>query len=139
MGSTLSISNLSLQGLNSKGKKTDVAEKIHKVKFSFVINENRISSSGVKTVYFVLLNPIGKEIKIEGKSGILSTKKDGEKIFTSSTNLDYTTGLIKTANFEVEMSKVFMDGVYKVQVYENGLMIGESKVVFRKKKIFGLF
>ena len=139
LGSTLSISNLSLQGLNSKGKKTDVAEKIHKVKFSFVINENRISSSGVKTVYFVLLNPIGKEIKIEGKSGILSTKKDGEKIFTSSTNLDYTTGLIKTANFEVEMSKVFMDGVYKVQVYENGLMIGESKVVFRKKKIFGLF
>jgi hypothetical protein len=86
-----------------------------------------------------LLNPVGKEIKIDGKSGILSTKKDGEKIYTSSSTLDYTTGLIKNASFEIELSKVFMDGIYKVQVYENGLMIGESKVAFRKKKILGLF
>jgi len=139
LGSTLSISNLTIDGINSKGKKTDVAGKIQKVKFSFVINENRISSSGIKTVYFILLNPVGKEIKIDGKSGILSTKKDGEKIYTSSSTLDYTTGLIKNASFEIELSKVFMDGIYKVQVYENGLMIGESKVAFRKKKLLGLF
>jgi regulator of replication initiation timing len=139
LGSTLSISNLTIDGINSKGKKTDVAGKIQKVKFSFVINENRISSSGIKTVYFILLNPVGKEIKIDGKSGILSTKKDGEKIYTSNSTLDYTTGLIKNASFEIELSKVFMDGIYKVQVYENGLMIGESKVAFRKKKLLGLF
>lgn len=139
LGSTLSISNLLVEGLNSKGKKTDIVEKVHKMKFSFTINENRISSNGVKTVYFVLLTPIGKEVKLEGKSGILSTKKDGEKIYTSSSSLDYTTGLIKKANFEVELSKMFMDGIYKVQVYENGFMVGESKVFFKKKKLLGLF
>jgi hypothetical protein len=139
LGSTLSISNLLVEGLNVKGKKTDVVEKVHKMKFSFTINENRISSNGVKTVYFVLLNPIGKEVKLEGKSGILSTKKDGEKIYTSSSSLDYTTGLIKKANFEVELSKIFMDGIYKVQIYENGFMVGESKVFFKKKKLLGLF
>lgn len=139
LGSTLSISNLLVEGLNAKGKKTDIVEKVHKMKFSFTINENRISSNGVKTVYFVLLTPIGKEVKLEGKSGILSTKKDGEKIYTSSSSLDYTTGLIKKANFEVELSKMFMDGIYKVQVYENGFMVGESKVFFKKKKLLGLF
>jgi regulator of replication initiation timing len=139
LGSTLSISNLTVEGFNIKGKKTDVAEKVHKMKFSFVINENRISSNGVKTVYFILLNPIGKEVRLEGKSGILSTKKDGEKIYTSSSSLDYTTGLIKKANFDVELSKMFMDGIYKVQVYENGFMVGESKVFFKKKKLLGLF
>lgn len=139
LGSTLSISNLLVEGLNIKGKKTDVVEKVHKMKFSFTINENRISSNGVKTVYFILLTPIGKEVKLEGKSGILSTKKDGEKIYTSSSSLDYTTGLIKKANFEVELSKMFMDGIYKVQVYENGFMVGESKVFFKKKKLLGLF
>jgi regulator of replication initiation timing len=139
LGSTLSISNLTVEGFNIKGKKTDVVEKVHKMKFSFVINENRISSNGVKTVYFILLNPIGKEVKLEGKSGILSTKKDGEKIYTSSSSLDYTTGLIKKANFEVELSKLSMDGIYKVQIYENGFMVGESKVFFKKKKLLGLF
>jgi regulator of replication initiation timing len=139
LGSTLSISNLTVEGFNIKGKKTDVVEKVHKMKFSFVINENRISSNGVKTVYFILLNPIGKEVRLEGKSGILSTKKDGEKIYTSSSSLDYTTGLIKKANFDVELSKMFMDGIYKVQVYENGFMVGESKVFFKKKKLLGLF
>jgi regulator of replication initiation timing len=139
LGSTLSISNLTVEGFNIKGKKTDVVEKVHKMKFSFVINENRISSNGVKTVYFILLNPIGKEVRLEGKSGILSTKKDGEKIYTSSSSLDYTTGLIKKANFEVELSKLSMDGIYKVQIYENGFMVGESKVFFKKKKLLGLF
>jgi regulator of replication initiation timing len=139
LGSTLSISNLTVEGFNIKGKKTDVVEKVHKMKFSFVINENRISSNGVKTVYFILLNPVGKEVRLEGKSGILSTKKDGEKIYTSSSSLDYTTGLIKKANFEVELSKIFMDGIYKVQIYENGFMVGESKVFFKKKKLLGLF
>lgn len=137
LGSTLTISNVSTIGLNIKGKKTDVAEKVHKLRFSFVVNENRISSTGVKTVYFVLVNPIGKEIQIDGKSGILSTKEEGEKIYTGKSELDYTKGLIKNANFDVEMSKTLMDGVYKVQLYENGLKISDSRLALRKKKVLG--
>lgn len=137
LGSTLSISNTLLQGLNSKGKKTDVAEKIQKLRFSFVVNENRISSNGVKTVYFVLINPIGKEVQIDSKSGILSTKNEGEKIYTGKSELDYTTGLIKNVSFDVDMSKVLIDGVYKVLLYENGIKISDSRVAFRKKKILG--
>lgn len=137
LGSTLSISNITVEGYNLKGKKTEVIEKVHKLRFSFVVNENRISTSGKKVVYFVLVNPIGKEVKIEGKSGILSTKNEGEKIFTAKSELDYTTGLIQKTNFDVEMSKLFMDGVYKVLVYENGLKIGDSRVAFKKKRLLG--
>lgn len=137
LGSTLSISNITVEGYNLKGKKTEVIEKVHKLRFSFVVNENRISTSGKKVVYFVLVNPIGKEVKIEGKSGILSTKNEGEKIFTAKSELDYTTGLIQKTNFDVEMSKLFMDGVYKVLVYENGLKIGDSRAAFKKKRLLG--
>jgi len=139
LGSTLSISNISVIGINPKGKETLVSDKISKLRFSFVINENRISSSGVKTVYFVLTNPIGKEVVIEGKSDILSTRNDGEKLYIAKSNLDYTTGLIKTAKFDVSMDKVLMDGLYKVQIYENGLKIGETKLGLKKRKILGLF
>lgn len=137
LGSTLSISNITVDGFNIKGKKTEVIEKVHKLVFGFVVNENRISASGKKTIYFVLVNPAGKEVTIEGKSGVVSTKSDGQKLFTSKSELDYTKGLIQKVNFDVEVSKLFMDGVYKVLVYENGLRIGDSRVAFRKKKLLG--
>jgi regulator of replication initiation timing len=137
LGSTLVISNISVQGFNVKGKKTDIAEKIHKLKFSFVVNENRISSSGKKTIYFVLINPFGKEISIDGVSEVLSTKQNGQKLFTGKKQLDYSQGLIQKAEFDVEMSKVFVDGVYKVQIYENGLLVGESRLALKKKKVLG--
>ena len=137
LGSTLVISNIGIQGLNVKGKKTDVAEKIHKLKFSFVINENRISSSGKKTIYFVLVNPFGKEVSIDGVSEVLSTKQHGQKLFTGKKQLDYSQGLIQKAEFDVEMLKVFVDGIYKVQIYENGLLVGESRLVLKKKKVLG--
>jgi regulator of replication initiation timing len=137
LGSTLVISDISVQGLNIKGKKTDVAEKIHKLKFSFTVNENRISSSGKKTIYFVLINPFGKEVVIDGVSEVLSTKKYGQKLFTGKTQLDYSQGLIQKAEFEVEMSKVFAEGLYKTQIYENGLLVGESQLELKKKKVLG--
>lgn len=137
LGSTLVISNIGIVGLNEKGKKTDVAEKIQKFNFSFTINENRITSSGKKVIYFVLLNPSGKEITVDGKSGVLSTKKYGQKLYTGKTELDYTTGLVQKASFNVELSKL-VDGVYKTQIYENGIMIGESKIELKKKKILGI-
>jgi regulator of replication initiation timing len=137
LGSTLVISNIGIQGLNVKGKKTDVAEKIHKLKFSFVINENRISSSGKKTIYFVLVNPFGKEVSIDGVSEVLSTKQHGQKLFTGKKQLDYSQGLIQKAEFDVEMTKVFVDGIYKVQIYENGLLVGESRLALKKKKVLG--
>jgi len=137
LGSTLVISNIGVQGLNVKGKKTDVAEKIHKLKFSFVINENRISSSGKKTIYFVLVNPFGKEVSIDGVSEVLSTKQHGQKLFTGKKELDYSQGLIQRAEFDVEMSKVFVDGLYKVQIYENGMLVGETRLALKKKKVLG--
>lgn len=138
VGSTLVISNISIQGLNEKGKNTEVAEKIRKVRFSFVVNENRISNSGKKVIYFVLIAPNGKEISIEGKSGVVQTRTHGQKVYTGKSELDYTTGSVKNTQFDVEMSKIFMDGIYKIQIFENGMLVGESQLNLKKKKFLGI-
>lgn len=137
LGSTLSISNFSILGLNAKGKKTEVAENVDKFKLSFQINENRISNSGLKTVYFIVLNPAGKEIEIPGQSGVILTK-DGDKVYSTKSNLDYATGSVKFVSFDVNVDKISADGIYQIFVYENGLKIGEKKVVLKKKKFLGL-
>ena len=80
-----------------------------------------------------------KEVTIEGKSGILSTRNDGEKTYLTKSDVDYTTGLIKNVKVDVDLNKVVMDGLYKIQIYENGLKIGESRLGLKKKKILGIF
>jgi hypothetical protein len=136
LGSTLSISNFYTVGLNAKGKETSVAEKVDNLKLSFTINENRISKSGLKTVYFVVLDPNGKELEIAGQSGIILTK-DGDKVYTAKSNVDYTTGSVKLVSFNIDLNKI-VDGLYEVHVYENGIKIGEKKVLLKKKKFLGI-
>jgi hypothetical protein len=136
LGSTLSISNFSTIGLNSKGKETSVAEKVDNLKLSFTINENRISKSGLKTVYFVVVNPQGKELEVEGQSGVVLTK-DGDKIYTAKSNVDYTTGSVKLVSFNIDLNNM-VDGLYQIHVYENGIKIGEKKVLLKKKKFLGI-
>lgn len=136
LGSTLSISNFYTVGLNAKGKETSVAEKVDNLKLSFTINENRISKSGLKTVYFVVLDPKGKELEISGQSGIILTK-DGDKVYTAKSNVDYTTGSVKLVSFNIDLNKI-VDGLYEVHVYENGIKIGEKKVLLKKKKFLGI-
>lgn len=136
LGSTLSISNFYTVGLNSKGKETSVAEKVDNLKLSFTINENRISKSGLKTVYFVVVDPKGKELEIAGQSGIILTK-DGDKVYTVKSNVDYTTGSVKLVSFNIDLNNI-VDGLYEVHVYENGIKIGEKKVLLKKKKFLGI-
>jgi hypothetical protein len=136
LGSTLSISNFYTVGLNSKGKETSVAEKVDNLKLSFTINENRISKSGLKTVYFVVVDPKGKELEIAGQSGIILTK-DGDKVYTAKSNVDYTTGSVKLVSFNIDLNNI-VDGLYEVHVYENGIKIGEKKVLLKKKKFLGI-
>lgn len=134
LGSTLSVSNVIVSGINKKGKVTDVAEKVTVLRLKFTINENLISKSEKKTVHFVLIDPLGNTI---GNHGVVSTK-EGEVVCTAETTVDYSTGLVKDVVFDIPMEKLKTDGIYKAHIYEKGIKIGEKSVGLKKKKILGL-
>jgi|694.fasta_scaffold62447_3 hypothetical protein len=138
LGSTLSISDFKISGLNEKGKVTSVVEKVEVLKLSFIINENRISESGMKSVFFIVIDPSGKSIESNNQSGLFVTE-EGEKKYTSKSSLDYTKGSIKNVNFEIQMDKLIYDGFYQVLIYENGMKIGSEKFELKKKKFLGIF
>lgn len=137
LGSTLTVSNVSAQALNKNNHKTKITQKAEKLKMSFVINENRISPTTNKTIYLVMTNPFGDVAKSKINSDVLSTKKDGEKLYTGKVQVDYVTGMIQTVDFVVEFENVKVDGVHKIELYENGYKISESKLVLKKRKILG--
>jgi hypothetical protein len=138
LGSTLTISDFKISGLNEKGKVTSVVEKVEVLKLSFIINENRISESGLKSVFFVVIDPSGNLIESNSQSGLFVTA-EGEKKYTSKSSLDYTKGSIKNVNFEIQMDKLVYDGLYQVLIYENGMKIGSEKFELKKKKFLGIF
>lgn len=137
LGSTLTVSNVLATSLKDNNRKTKKASKVGKLRLTFVVNENRISTTESKTLYLVLVNPLGEVVEGSEKSDALSTKKEGEKLYTSKTNIEYTTGLIKNVNFDTDFSKILVDGLYKVQLYENGYKISETRLVLKKNKILG--
>mgnify|MGYP003335319496 CR=1 FL=1 len=129
------VSNVLATSLKDNGRKTKKASKVGKLRLTFVVNENRISNTESKVVYLVLTNPLGDVVEGGSNSDVLSTKKEGEKLYTSKNNIDYKTGLIQNVSFDTDFSKILVDGLYKVQLYENGYKISETRLVLKKNKI----
>lgn len=133
LGSTLSVSNVNVSGINSKGKVTDVTAKVTNLRITFTVNENKISPSGKKTVHLVFNTPLGNTV---GNHNVISTE-DGEIVCTGETTIDYTTGLVKDVSFDVSIDTLTIDGVYHIILYENGKKISQKSLGLKKKKILG--
>jgi hypothetical protein len=142
IGSTLSVSDIILNGINikhnKKEKNTDKSQKIDKLKLSFNVNENKISNSGKKEIYIIVVNPSNSVIFDKSISGLFVSREDGEKEYTIKTDLDYRQGLIQNFSFDINLNEKYVDGVYKIKIYENGFKIGESNISLKNKKFLGI-
>ena len=142
IGSTLSVSNIILNGINvkqnKKEKNTDKSQKIDKLNLSFNVNENKISNSGKKEIYITVANPSNNIIFNKSVSGSFVSREDGEKEYTIKTAIDYRQGAIQKFSFDINLDEKYVDGVYNVKIYENGFKIGESSISLENKKFLGI-
>jgi hypothetical protein len=141
IGSTLSVSGMKVNGIKVKHSKkekiTDKSQKIDKLKLSFDVNENKISNSGKKEIYIIVTNPLNKVI-FDKSSGSFVSREEGEKEYTIKTAIDYRQGAIQNISFDINLDEKYVDGVYKVKIYENGFKIGESNISLKDKKFLGI-
>jgi predicted nuclease with TOPRIM domain len=141
VGSTFSASNFAIKGIDEKGngkeKETDKAKKVNKLVVSFDV-ENRIAQSGPADIYVVVTGPDGQVITNPAAgSGVLTTRNDGEKTFTTKSSIEYEQGTRKNISFPLRQDK-FQTGDYKIEVYHNGLKIAEGTRNLRKSGFLGL-
>jgi len=140
VGSTFSAANFQIAAVNEKKngkeKSTTTAKRVDKLVVSFDI-ENRIARSGPADLYIIVTGPDGKTISDASMgSGMLSTRADGDKSFTSKVAIDYTQGTRKPVQFPIRQSD-FQTGDYKIEVYHNGFKIGEGVRSLKKGGLFG--
>ncbi len=140
VGSTFSASNIQITPVNEKKsgkeKTTSSAKKVDKLMVSFDV-ENRIAKSGPAEMYIIVTAPDGKVISDPSLgSATLTTRTDGDKMFTSKVPVDYEQGTRKALSFPIRQED-FQRGDYKIEVYHNGFKIGEGIRTLKKGGLFG--
>jgi hypothetical protein len=140
VGSTLFASNINITPLdvkkNGKEKVSAVAKRVDKLLVSFNVS-NRIVRNGTTDVYVLVIGPDGNPVLSEAAgSGTFNTREDGEKSFTAKVQVDLENAINKNVEFAFQPGSSFKQGSYKIQIYQNGFLIGEGVRDLKKGGLF---
>ena len=137
IASTLNASNISITPLNvkksGKEKKSVAAKKVDKMVVNFSLS-NRIIQPGVTDLYVLVTGPDGKPVSSGNNfSGVFKTREEGDKFFTAKFPVELETAKTKNVSFSfVPETNDFVQGDYKIQIYQNGFLIGQATSTLKK-------
>lgn len=139
VASTLNASNIVITPIdvrgNGKEKVSSKAKKVDKLVVSFDV-ANRIVQNGQTDLYVVVIGPDGQPITTTSTAGSFTTREEGDKSYTAKVPVDLETAKTKNVNFTFAPTANFQTGAYKVMIYQNGFLIGESTRELRKGGLF---
>lgn len=134
LGAVLKVSDISVEGIRSRsgGKEvsTNRARSTEKLKACFTIGENRVANRGNKVVYLRVIGPEGVTLWIEDAGSGKFMAEGQETLYTASATIDYQQESIPICIYWTKGTP-FVEGVYKAEVYADGLLIGESSFSLR--------
>jgi len=140
VASTLHASNFTILAINEKNgkeKTTTTAKRVDKLRISFDLDENRVAQSGIKNIYICITGPDGNPLAEEALgSGKFNTREGQEKFYTQKIDVNYTQGQRQTLSIDWKQNSSFVNGDYKIEVYNNGFKIGEGIRSLKKGGIF---
>lgn len=140
VASTLNASNINIVTIderrNGKEKEKDVAKRVDKIRLSFSVF-NRVGEDATKDVFVVITDPEGKIVSNEALgSGSFTTRDEGDKVFTKKVSVNFSAGKAAPITVEWKPGTKFVQGTYKVDVYNNGFKIGEGSKTLKKGGLF---
>jgi hypothetical protein len=141
VASTLNANNITVTPINVKGngkeKISTNAKRVDKLLISFDVN-NRIAQPGTTDLFVLITGPDGKTMVSSGNTATkFTTREDGEKEFTAKVPVAVETAVKKNVEFAFTPGNTFQQGSYKIQIYQNGFLIGEGTKELKKGGLFG--
>ncbi|MFA7448104.1 MAG: hypothetical protein WCY77_06700 [Weeksellaceae bacterium] len=135
MKSTFSVSNYQITGLkvrnSGKEVETDKAKRIDKLRVAFDLDPNQFAESGQKEIFIAIYKPDGSLGKFKGASyGELETVNKGTIEYSDKVSFNYQSGSKQNITFDWEDFE-FPKGTYKVDLYQNGMKIGQKSLDLR--------
>lgn len=136
VASTLTASHINLTAIKMRGdkeKETETAKRADFFRLSFVLDENRVAASGKKSLYVVVTSPDGKT---SVPNGSFKTRDGIELQYTETIDVNYEQGKVLPVSFDWKPGTQFIPGDYKIEIYNNGFKIGETKKSMKKGGLF---
>jgi hypothetical protein len=125
--SVIKAIGINVNALNKKGKPTHRAKKTKRFSIAFSLDENVIAPKGTKSIYLRITDP-EDHILIQNNQPVFSY--EGEKIAYSSVRKVEYDGSVSDAvvYFEHQGEDALIEGVYSVDIFCDGSMIGSSTI-----------
>lgn len=109
---------------NDDDRETQQASQAGELRGSFTLKNTQQSVKSAE-VYIIVLQPDGKVMKQSSwESGLFETPQ-GRKIYSSKIRFDYSRSENKAINFSIN-AEGYQKGVYTLQVYYNGSLVGRT-------------
>jgi hypothetical protein len=125
LASTLTTSDITVNVISKKGdkeKETPLAKRADYFKLSLIINENRVSQTGKKEIYVVIIKP---DSTVAVSNGTFTDRNGQNKKYTEKVEVKYEQGKRQVMSFNWVPVGDLMLGKYKIEFYQNGFKIGE--------------
>lgn len=133
VGSLLQIAKLNVEAIKTRhnGKEVEVkrAKAAESLKISFETGNNKVLDPGTVSLYVRIINPKGETIAVADQgSGTIQDAETAQSVqYTKKADIDWSQSNKKV---DVYWSQDIKDpGVYKVELYQSGHVIGEGQVV----------
>lgn len=124
LAAKLSISSLSVRGLNSRGKVTKRIQNMKQLQFDFQIDRNLTAEPGMKTIYLRITKPDGTLLQQAESSGTFSFE-DGQVPYSISRQVEYG-GEPAPMTMYWDIQEYLIEGEYLMEFFADGYMIGRS-------------
>jgi Tfp pilus assembly protein PilO len=139
IASTLNASNIVITPVNvkrnGKEKVSSTAKRVDKMVVSFDV-ANRIIQPGSTDLYVLVIGPDGQAITSGPATGLFTTREEGDKTYTAKVPVDLETAKTKNVAFSFAPGATFQQGNYKIQIYQNGFLIGQGTKALKKGGLF---
>ncbi len=128
IGSVVKIRDISMVAITDKGKETPRARRTAKLSACFTFVENSIAQRGFRNVY----------IRIKGPDQILLTQAqhfftvgNEQLIYSEVREVDYQGEDLGVCVFYGGLGEKFVKGVYTVDIYSGGALLGSGQVLLK--------
>ncbi len=134
IASVLRADYFKVEALNSKGKAdtdgTFKAKKVDKVRVNFTLAENQVAEKGGRDVYFRLLEPDGA-VLFDLANGGGSLQSQGKEVFYTMKQTILFENKGQKVNYEYKKGSAYKPGTHKIEIYCEGVKIGESSFIVK--------
>lgn len=124
LASKLSVSSLSVKGLNSRGKVTARVQNMKQLKFDFQVDRNLTAQTGMKTIYLRITKPDGVLLQQSGSSGTFGFE-GGQVPYSISRQVEYGGEPVQMTMYW-DIQEYLIEGDYHLEFFADGYIIGRS-------------